>query len=426
MKKSMMSSALRSSALGAVATLVAGSAGAVEITVVLGSTGNAVSTWDALVAPWEERTGHDAVLVPMPSSTTDQFGQYRLWLAAGNADIDLYQTDVIWAPQLAEHFVDMTEAATGAGLIEANFPSIIESQTVDGKLVALPVFTDAPALYYRTDLLEKHGASVPTTWEELQQTAQTIQDAERAEGNSELWGFVFQGNAYEGLTCDALEWITSNGGGQIIEPDGTISVNNEQAAAALEMAAGWVGTISPEGVLAYGEEEARGVWQTGNAVFMRNWPYAYALSQGEESAVAGKFDVAPLPMGEGEGAQSAGGLGGWNMAVSRYGDNQEIATDLAVYLASAEAQEFRAINLGNLPTLQALYEDPEVLAANPYFERWLEVFENAVPRPSAPTQQDYNEVSTVFFTAVHSVISGEADAAEALEELEADIEDVLE
>jgi trehalose/maltose transport system substrate-binding protein len=426
MTRNFKAAALRTSALASVLAVSGSIATAEEITIVIGSTGNIVTTFDALVAPWEERTGHDAVIVPMPSSTTDNFGQYRLWLSAGNADIDLYQTDVIWAPQLADNFVDLTQAATEAGLIEQNFPSIIESQTVDGKLVALPVQTDAPALYYRTDLLEKHGRDVPTTWAELTETAQFIQDAERAEGNSELWGFVWQGNAYEGLTVNALEWIKSYGGGQIVEPDGTISINNPQAAAALEMAAGWVGTISPEGVLAYGEEEARGVWQTGNAVFMRNWPYAYALGQGEDSAVAGKFDVAPLPAGEGEGAQSAGGLGGWNIAVSRYSDNQEIAIDLAVYLASAEAQEFRAVNLGNLPTLQALYEDPEVLAANPYFERWLEVFQNAVPRPSAPAQQDYNEVSTLFFTAVHSVISGEQDAAMALEDLEADLEDVLE
>ncbi|EYD74102.1 Maltose/maltodextrin ABC transporter, substrate binding protein periplasmic protein MalE [Rubellimicrobium mesophilum DSM 19309] len=419
---------LRSSVMAALAALSASAATAqgVEVTVVIGATGNAVSTFDALVAPWEERTGNDAVLVPMPSSTTDQFGQYRLWLAAGNPDIDLYQTDVIWAPQLADHFVDLTQAATEAGLIEQNFPSIIESQTVDGKLVALPVFTDAPALYYRTDLLEKYGASVPTTWEELQTTAQMIQDKEREAGNTELWGFVFQGNAYEGLTCDALEWIKSNGGGQIIEPDGTISVNNEQAAAALDMAAGWVGTISPEGVLAYMEEESRGVWQTGNAVFMRNWPYAYALSQGEDSAVAGKFDVAPLPAGTGEGARSAATLGGWNMAVSRYGDNQDAAIDLALYLASAEAQKFRAVNLGNLPTIQSLYQDPEVLAANPYFEAWQDVFQNAVPRPSAPAQQDYNEVSTLFFTAVHSVLSGEEDSATALDDLEADLEDLME
>ena len=420
--------ALRSSALATLAVLAAGAASAqgVEITYVSGAVGNAVNNFDALVAPCEQRTVNDVLLVPMPASTTDQFGQYRLWLAAGNADIDVYQTDVIWAPQLAEHFVDLMPAATEAGVLEQHFPAIIESQTVDGKLVAMPIFTDAPALYYRTDLLEKHGAEVPTTWAELQETAQRIQDAERAEGNAEMWGFVFQGNAYEGLTCDALEWVKSFGGGQIVEPDGTISVNNPQAVAALEAAAGWVGTISPEGVLAYQEEESRGVWQTGNAVFMRNWPYAYLLGNGADSAVAGKFDVAPLPMGEGEGATSAATLGGWNVAVSKYGDNQEVAIDLALYVASAEAQKQRAINEGNLPTIQALYEDADVLAANPYMARWQEVFLNAVPRPSAPTQQDYNEVSTLFFTAVHSVISGEAEAADALEELEADLEDVLE
>ena len=86
----------------------------------------------------------------------------------------------------------------------------------------------------------------------------------------------------------------------------------------------------------------------------------------------------------------------------------------------------RALNEGNLPTIQSLYEDPEILEANPYFARWKEVFQTAVPRPSAPTQADYNEVSTLFFTAVHSVISGEAEAADALEDLEADLEDVLE
>jgi trehalose/maltose transport system substrate-binding protein len=426
MTNGLKAAARRSSALAIFAALGASGAAAqgVQVTVVSGAVGAAVANFDALVAPWEERTGNDAVLVPMPASTTDQFGQYRLWLAAQNGDIDVYQTDVIWAPQLASHFVDLTEPATAAGLIEANFPSIIESQTVDGKLVAIPIFTDAPALYYRTDLLEKHGASVPTTWEELTATAQMIQDAERAEGNSEIWGFVWQGNAYEGLTCNALEWVKSFGGGQIVEPDGTISINNENAAAALEMAAGWVGTISPEGVLAYQEEEARGVWQTGNAVFMRNWPYAYLLGNSEDSAVRGLFDVAPLPMGEGEGATSAATLGGWNIAVSRYSSNQEAAIDLAMYLGSAEAQKQRAINEGNLPTIQALYEDPEVLEANPYFDRWVEVFQNAVPRPSAPTQNAYNQVSSLFWSAVHDVLSGNQSAADALEVLEADLEDL--
>ncbi|WP_377509338.1 ABC transporter substrate-binding protein [Octadecabacter sp. R77987] len=417
------SAMMRTTAAAAVAAFGATAVAADEITYVSGAVGNAVEDFKTIVAPWEEATGHTVTLVPMPSSTTDQFGQYRLWLAAGNGDIDLYQTDVIWAPQLADHFVDLTDAA--ADIAGLHFPSIIESQTVDGKLVALPIFTDAPALYYRTDLLEKHGADVPTTWEELTATAQMIQDAERAEGDDDIWGFVWQGNAYEGLTCDALEWVKSSGGGQIIEPDGTISINNENAIAAIELAASWVGTISPEGVISYQEEDARGVWQTGNAVFMRNWPYAYGLGNGEDFAVAGLFGVTTLPTGQGHDT-SAATLGGWNVAVSKYSDSQDAAISLAIYLASEEAQKTRALVASNLPTIISLYEDADIAEQQPIIPQWKDVFLQAVPRPSAPTRQDYNEVSTLFFSAVHSVLSGNEDAATALADLELDLEDLLE
>lgn len=410
--------ALRATATAAMLAVLGAPVMAEELFYVSGAVGNAVENFKTLVKPWEEATGNTVTLVPMPASTTDQFGQYRLWLAAGATDIDLYQTDVIWAPQLADHFVDLTEAAKD--LAPQHFPSIIESQTVGGKLVALPIFTDAPALYYRKDLLEKHGKTPPKTWAELAETAKFIQDAERAEGKADLWGFVWQGNAYEGLTCDALEWIKSYGGGQIVEPDGTISVNNENAVAALEMAKSWVGTISPDGVLAYQEEEARGVWQTGNAVFMRNWPYAYGLGNGDDSAVKGLFAVTTLPVGK-EGDTSAATLGGWNVAVSKYSTKQEAAISLAMYLAGPEAQKQRAIAESNLPTIIALYDDADIAAAQPIIPQWKEVFLNAVPRPSAPTLGKYNEVSAKFWSAVHSTLSGEGSAAENLELLEADL-----
>lgn len=413
--------AMRSAALAAMATALAPSAWADELFYVSGAVGNAIESFRTLVKPWEEATGHTVTIVPMPASTSDQFGQYRLWLAAGTSDVDLYQTDVIWAPQLAEHFVDMTEIARD--LAPQHFPSIIESQTVDGKLVALPLFTDAPALYYRKDLLEKHGATPPKTWEELTATAQKIQDAERAEGKADMWGFVWQGNAYEGLTCNALEWVKSFGGGQIIEPDGTISINNDKAIAALEMVKGWVGTISPGGVLAYQEEEARGVWQTGNAVFMRNWPYAYGLGNGPDAAVKGLFDVVPLPSGGGNDT-SAATLGGWNVAVSKYSTKQEAAIALALYLSGPEVQKARALSEANLPTITALYDDPDIAAAQPIIPRWKDVFLQAVPRPSAPTKGKYNEVSSKFWSAVHSTLSGSGSAAENLEILEIDLEDM--
>lgn len=397
------------------AGLVSGAASAAELSIVSGAVGRDIDELRKHLDWFEERTGHTVSIVTMPASTSDQFGQYRLWLSAQNPDIDVYRTDVIWAPQLASHFVDLTEQVQD--VVGEHFPAIIESQTVDGKIVALPMFTDAPALYYRTDLLEKHGFEPPTTWVGMAETAQAVMEAERAEGNAEIWGFVWQGAAYEGLTCDALEWVKSNGGGQIVEPDGEISINNPNAAEAIDLAATWVDTISPPGVLGYHEEEARGVWQVGNSVFMRNWPYAYALSNGDDSAVKDKFAVVPLPTGP-SGDRSAATLGGWNLAVSAYSPNQEAAIELVKFLASAEVQKDRAIQTTRLPTIPALYEDAEVAEIQPVIPLWLDIFLNAVPRPSAPTKANYNQVSQEFWTAVHNTLSGTGDAATNLAELE--------
>ncbi|HEV2518968.1 MAG TPA: ABC transporter substrate-binding protein [Devosia sp.] len=408
--KSLMLGLLMS--VSAVATVQAA-----DLQIVLGDTGTGLQFLQGQVERYMAANPEDKVtIVPMPSSTSDQFGQYKLWLAAGNTDIDVYTTDVIWAPQLADHLTDLTEATKD--IIGGYFPAIVESQTANGKLVALPSFTDAPALYYRKDLLEKYGKSVPKTWDELAATAKEIQDGERAAGNKDMWGFVWQGNAYEGLTCDALEWVKSSGGGQIVEPDGTISINNEKAAAAIDRAKGWVGTISPEGVLAYGEEESRGVWQLGNAVFMRNWPYAYGLGNGADSAVKDKFDVTTLPVGA-EGDAPAATLGGWNLAVSKYSPDQDAAIRLVKFLSSPEEQKLRAIEQTNLPTLVATYDDPDVAAKAPIIPLWKDVFLNAVPRPSGPTGLKYNEVSSLFWSAVHDTLSGNGTGAENLELLEA-------
>lgn len=413
MKK--ITSALAACAVFGLATTFAQ---AEEISIAANSTGNNIKFLQEQISKFEKDTGHKVNIVAMPSSSSEQFSQYRLWLAAGNADIDVYQTDIVWAPQLSDQFVDLKEATKD--VTGTHFPSIIASQTVNGKLVALPFYTDAPALFYRKDLLEKYSKPVPKTWDEMTTTAKEVMDKERADGKADLWGFVFQGNAYEGLTCNALEWVKSSGGGQIVEADGTISINNEQAAAALDRAKGWINSISPQGVLAYQEEESRGVWQTGNAVFMRNWPYAYALGDNDDSAVKGKFDVAPLPAGtEGEAPSSA--LGGWNLAVSKYSTKQDAAVELVKYLASPEVQKVQAIEISRLPTIEALYDDQEIIAAQPFMANWKPIFQNAVPRPSAATKVKYNEVSAKFWNAVHKTLSGNGTAAENLELLEVEL-----
>jgi trehalose/maltose transport system substrate-binding protein len=346
---------------------------------------------------------------------------YLQYFETKSTDADLYQIDVIWPGDLAEHLVDLNQYGADA-VASQHFPAIIKNNTVDGRLVGMPWFTDAGLLYYRTDLLEKYGYSdPPTTWTELEQMAKTIQDGEQAT-NPDFWGFVWQGDAYEGLTCDALEWIDSNGGGTIISPDKVITINNPAAIAAVDMGAKWVNSISPPGVTGFQEEDARNAWQAGNAAFMRNWPYAYSLGNAADSAVQGKFDVAPLPAGDsGHGAAT---LGGWQLAVSKYSLHPDVAADVALFLTSREEQKIRAVEGSFNPTIMDLYQDPDVCAASPFMCKLYDVFTNAVARPSTATAPKYNEVSTAFFQAVHSVLTGDKDAQSAIDELQLDLEDI--
>ncbi len=363
---------------------------------------------------FEAATGHKVNIVSMPESTTDQFSQYKLWLSAQSSDIDVYRLDVIWAPQISEHFVDMTAAI--ADIRDQFVPSTLDAQTVDGKLVAVPMFMGAPALYYRADLLAKHGKSVPTTWEELGATAKAVMEAERAAGNADLWGFVFQGAAYEGLTCNAMEWIGAMGGGMIVNEDGTIGINNPQAAAAIDLAASWVGDIAPPGVLNYKEEDARGTFQTGNAVFMRNWNYAYALVTGADSPIKDGVGVAPLPGGPG-GAVAT--LGGAALGVSAYSKNQDLAAELVKFLVNFDNQKMRAIDTSRPATVTAVYDDAEVGEKMPFIPLWKPVLDGTTPRPAFVTKRNYNEVSSEFWTAVHNTMSGNGSAADNLAMLEA-------
>jgi len=394
------------------------------ITYISGATQVSADFANRMAQEFKELTGVTVNVLRGPDSATERLAQYLQQLGAQSTDIDVYEIDVIWPGILAQHAVDLGPMVQESGV--TYFDRIVKNNTVDGKLVGVPYFTDAGLLYYRKDLLEKYKiANPPATWQELETQAKTIQDGERG-SNADFWGYVWQGAAYEGLTCNALEWQVSNGGGSIVEPDGTISINNEQAAAALDRAKGWVGTISPPGVTTYKEEDARGVWQAGNAAFMRNWPYAYSSGQAADSVIKDKFDVTLVPKGDGPNAQNADTLGGWQLMVSNYSQHKEAATEFVKFLASPYGQQQRAIELSNLPTIAEVYTDPEVVAKNPFYPRLLPVFQGgAVPRPSTVTGELYNDVSSAYFSAVNQVLTGQIDGATAVANLQTDIEDIL-
>lgn len=356
-----------------------------------------------------------------PDLATDRLGLYLQFFEARSPELDIYMIDVIWPGDLAEHFVDLYKYGARA-YVKEHFPSIVENNTVGSALIGMPWFTDAGMLYYRKDLLAKYGLTPPKTWDELGGSAKKIMTGEKA-ANPDFWGFVWQGNAYEGLTCDALEWIHSNGGGTIVSPSKKITINNPMAVEAIDKAASWVGTISPPGVTGFGEEDARNMWQAGNAAFMRNWPYAYGLGNADDSVIKGKFDVSALPAGKSGHGSAA--LGGWQLGVSKYSANPEAAAEMVFWLTGKEEQKFKAIEGSNNPTYMSLYQDADVEKAAPFMIKLYDVFINAAARPSTATAPKYNETSVAFFTAVHSVLTGKKDGQTALEELELDLKDLL-
>ncbi len=365
---------------------------------------------------YETETSHTVEFIELPNASDEKLGLFQQVFAPKDSNtVDVFQADTVWMGLLDKHTMDLTPYVKD--MEKDFFAPAWQNDIVDGKVKGIPAFLDSGMLYYRKDLLEKYAEQPPATWEELTRIANKIQQAERDAGKNEFWGFVFQGKAYEGLTCDALEWVSSYNGGSFVEPDGTISINNPQAVKALDMAASWIDTISPKGVLGYMEEESRAVFQNGDALFMRNWPYAYLLSQDEKSPVKGKVGVMPIPKGGVDG-KSAATLGGWQWSINNYSNSKEAAVQMLKIVTDAESQKMQFLLNGTSPSRVALYEDPEIQAKAPHLKEFKEVFSNAVPRPATAVKGQYNKVSKYTFNAVYNVLSGLSSSEDALAEAE--------
>ncbi len=331
------------------------------------------------------------------------------------APADVYALDVVWPGVVAEHLLDLRPyLGREAG---EHFPAIVANYVVDGRLVGIPNYTDAGLLFYRTDLLRDYGyAAPPQTWDELEAMSHVIQDGERGKGRP-FWGFVWQGADYEGLMCNALEWQASQGGGRIVEADRTVTIHNPKATRAFSRAAGWIGDITPPGVLAFREVESEGVWLAGRAAFLRDWPGTWTMSQAEGSQVRGRFDVTLLPAGEGGRAHT---LGGWGFGVSGKTRHRDAAVALVRFLTRRAAQRDRSLTQSFAPTVASLYDDPEILAANPPLLRLKEVFvSGAVARPAAVTGKSYGTIVREYTSIVHAVLAGEKTSEQATAQLEA-------
>jgi trehalose/maltose transport system substrate-binding protein len=372
----------------------------------------------ALASKFSQQTGIKVKVVPHPTASDASYTQLARAFRSKSSSIDVAMIDVIWPGAFAPFLVDLKPKLGQQAKIHSQ--GIIQNDTVAGKLVAMPWFGDFGILYYRTDLLKKYGYSEPpTTWAQLFAMAKKIQDGERG-SSPNFSGFVFQGNAYEGLTCDALEWIASSGGGHFVD-GGKATINNPKAASILNLLRANIGVTTPRGVTSYQEGETHTAFIDGSAAFMRNWPYAYSLAQAQGSKIAGKFAVAPLP--HGPGGNSVATVGGWQLAVSKYSKHPDASIEFVRYMTSKPVEKFDTITNSNVPTIPSLANDPQVKKAAPYLSPATANVPRAT-RPSSALGVRYNEGSKDIYQAVNRILNG-ASAESVLPGLQSQLQGLL-
>jgi trehalose/maltose transport system substrate-binding protein len=353
-----------------------------------------------LVARFKKDTGINVNLVPHPSASDQSYAQLARNFSSKSSSFDVMMLDVVWVGAFANYLVNLKPKLGKAA--KAHAAGIIQNDTIGGKLVAMPWFGDFGILYYRTDLLKKYGYKAPPkTWNQLFSMAKKIQDGER-KTNSNFSGFVFQGQSYEGLTCDALEWVASAGGGHFID-NGKVTIDNARARTILDAMRNQIGKITPRGVTTYMEEESKNAFVSGDAAFMRNWPFAYSIGAAADSKIKGKFSVTVLP--HGAAGPSVGTVGGWQLGVSKYSKHKDAAIELVRYLTSPAVQRYDAIFNTNVPTILSVAKDKAVVKSNPYLKPQIAAVAR-VTRPAKFLKTHYNEGSKAIYQGVSQILNG--------------------
>jgi multiple sugar transport system substrate-binding protein len=337
-----------------------------------------------------------------PDAADERHQLYVQWLNAHAPDPDVLQLDVVWTAEFAAAGwilnLDRFSPAT-----DDFFPAAITATRWNGATYALPWYVDVGMLYWRRDLL----SAPPRTLDELDRMASSA-----VQGGKTRFGFVWQGARYEGLVTVFLEFLTAYGG-HIFDADGRVVVDSEEAVRALTFMRNEIvqrHTVPPA-VLAWQEEQVRFAFQNGDALFMRNWPYASRLlERPADSRVAGHVGVAPMPSTP--DGTSAAALGGAQLAINAHSDRAEDAYTLIAFLTAPEQMRERTRGTGQWPARRALYEDgtlQDALGVDVASAK--DIVEHAVPRPVTPI---YAEASEILQVDLHRALTGQAEPRAAL------------
>jgi multiple sugar transport system substrate-binding protein len=342
-------------------------------------------------------------------------------LNAKDAAIDIYMIDIVNPAQyFGAGWLEPLDAYLGkpADALKAYLPVYGTANVVDGKLAAMPAFADAMFMYYRKDLLEKHGVKEPQTWDELSAAAQKIQ---KAEGNVNLQGLSIQGAPIEGAVCTFLLPYWGQGK-DFNDASGKMTLDKTAATKGLTQ---WLSMVDA-GVIKKNVAEVKtpdtvNEFKAGQVVFAINWGFAWdRFKDDADSQVKGKVGVMPLPAMA--GGKSATCVGGWQWAVSAFSKNKQAAANLVKHLSSPESSKFLAVEGSLLATYQSVYTDADVVKNVPWFKDAANV---VIAGKSRPISKDYGQVSDVIRTTTSAVLARTKTPAEGVTEIESRLARVM-
>jgi trehalose/maltose transport system substrate-binding protein len=347
-------------------------------------------------------------LVSAPTSTDTNRATLATQISGGSATPDVFMGDVIWPAQFGAHQLAVPLSDYLPASYWAQFaPGLVQGATYNGKVYGSPLFEDQGFMYYRKDLLAKEGMTPPTTWEQLESEAKTLVSKGLVK-----YGFVWQGDSYEGLTCNFMEYLASAGGTATNSNYTQATLNTPAADKALTFMRSLITSgVSPAAVTTFQEAQAMNTFNAGDAAFLRNWDYAYANANTPAlSKVVGKVGVEPMPAFAGQPTPGYSNIGGWNLYINPHSKNFAADLTFIKFMASPTAQTLLATAASEIPTTTAVRNSPQVIALNPVLA--IVGKTKLVPRPAGTP--NYPQLSDAIYTNVNAALSGSVSPSAAL------------
>ena len=290
------------------------------------------------------------------------------------------------------------------------YPNVVDTVTYQGEQWGVPVAFSTKAFYWNKDLFEEAGLdpeTPPTTWEEV------IADAKAVTENTDSAGFGLVAKTFDNTVHQFLHWVYTNNG-QVIDADGNIVLDSPENLAALEAYKELV-PYSEEGPTAYEQNEVRAIFLDGGVSMMH--ASIGAVSRLEDTDIS--WGVANLPLGpEAQGPGTL--LITDSFAVFSGTGYEDKAIELAKYMTSAAPQEEYDLDQGLTPlrpsaTIDALVEE------KPYWRPYIEGIEYG---GAEPLFTDYRGFQNIMIEMIQSVVTGQAEPAEALTKADAELKEL--